>query len=134
MADLVRDDCPTEFDGERSAVDRQQFPFLAEKVKEFIGKKGNRYFRLLYQFHGHIPLVVRLNEKRKFLPVHTVHLNEGMQIRNMLRGLEQCKGWDDHDFDNNWIELTCMAIDREYDPKPYELSEEDKKRFQSSTE
>lgn len=89
-----------------------ELKILSEKLKDFLGKKGVRFFQLLHTFHRGIPLVIKLNVKRKFIPVHTIHLREGMQIRNFLRTQPECKNWDDNDFDNNWIEITTKAVNR----------------------
>ena len=39
-----------------------------------------------------------------------LHFTSGMQVRNFLRGLKQCFGWSDHEFDDNWIEIVRQAI------------------------
>jgi len=42
---------------------------------------------------------------------HAVHFREGMQVRNYMRlANDYCKGWDDHDYDDNWVELIEKCI------------------------
>lgn len=94
----------------------EQILAAASKLAEYIGPKGVRYFQLLHQFHGGIPLVVGLNFQRKGMHAHPIHFREGMQIRNFLRGLPECQDWDEanNDFDDNYLEVLCAAIDRDY--------------------
>ena len=42
---------------------------------------------------------------------HAVHFQEGMQVRNFLRGLEECEGWTTDDFDDYWAKLVEDAIE-----------------------
>jgi hypothetical protein len=43
---------------------------------------------------------------------YSIHLHEGMQIRNHMRELPECKNWNCHDFDNQWIKVvTDIAAD-----------------------
>lgn len=88
----------------------------APKLAEFLGPRGVRYFQLLHQFHGGIPLAVQLNAKRKGMSFHPIHLREGMQIRNFLRDLPECSDWDEnkHEMDDNYLRVLCAAIDRDY--------------------
>ena len=54
--------------------------------------------------------VLKLNQKRKGIPVYPVHLREGMQIRNWMRQQDECKNWTDIDFDDNWTILIEKTI------------------------
>ena len=82
-------------------------------LREWLGPKGVRYFQLLKSFHGTVSPVLRLNAARKFIPVHPVHLREGMQVRNFLRGFPECSEWNAHDYDNNWMAVVEAAISTE---------------------
>lgn len=44
---------------------------------------------------------------------YAVHFNEGMQIRNFLRGTGLCDNWDCHDLDNNWADIVEKVIEEE---------------------
>lgn len=85
---------------------------LLDKLSTFLGPRGVRYFRLLNHFHGNVSPVLRLHETRKRIPHHSVHFNEGMQIRNFLRKLPECAHWTCHDLDNNWARAVEMLVDR----------------------
>ena len=71
---------------------------IVKATRNFLGKDGKKFF------------TVCLIREGSLIPVH---FGPGMQVRNFLRGLEDCEGWTDHDFDNNWIEIVTRAITNE---------------------
>lgn len=68
---------------------------LVEKVRKWLSNDGCKFF---------VEVLLRSGN------LISVHFREGMQVRNFLRKQEECKGWDDHDFDNNWINIIEEAI------------------------
>jgi hypothetical protein len=79
---------------------------LVAKTKKFLGVEGTAFFKKVKQEHGTV--FACWNEGG--IP-HAVHFREGMQIRNFMRGTGLCDGWEDHDFDDNWVELVEQAIE-----------------------
>ena len=84
---------------------------LIKKLYDWLGKENLRWFKHLKGLKGTYSPVLKLNRKRKFIPVHPVHLREGMQIRNWMRQQPECKGWNAHDFDNNWAKLVELTVE-----------------------
>jgi hypothetical protein len=82
---------------------------IADKLIEFLGKDGIRWFGHLKGLTGTCSPVLRLNSKRKGIPVHPVHFREGMQIRNFLRTLKEC---EEINFDDEWCSLVELAVER----------------------
>lgn len=80
---------------------------LVERVKKWLGEAGTAYFKKLKEDHGEIACVIP-----GVIP-HAVHFNEGMQVRNFMRGTGYCQDWNDHDFDNNWVAVVEKAIGEE---------------------
>ena len=80
-------------------------PQVVEAVRGFIKEDGVNYFKTLYEEHGTVSPVLNAGG----IP-HSVHLNEGMQIRNFLRGTKYCKDWNDHDYDNLWAVIIDKLI------------------------
>ena len=78
---------------------------LIKKTKEWLRKDGITFFRGVKEQYGKIN-AVWLEDK---IP-HAVHFREGMRVRNFMRSSGLCEGWDDHDFDNNWINLIKKCI------------------------
>lgn len=78
---------------------------LIEKTKKWLRDEGIQYFRDIKEKYGRIDAV--WNETG--IP-HAVHFREGMQIRNFMRSSGLCKDFDDHDYDNNWVELIEECI------------------------
>ena len=56
-----------------------------DAVAEYLGEENIRYFKHLKGLTGDVFPVLRINRERKGIPIHPVHLREGMQIRNYLR-------------------------------------------------
>lgn len=83
-----------------------------EALYDFLGYDNLRYFDVIKRVKGDINCVLRLNASKRGIPVHPVHLREGMQIRNWMRTRHECTGWTSHDFDNNWVPLVEMAISK----------------------
>jgi len=83
---------------------------LINKFSKWIGNENLRYFKHLNGLTGTYAPVLKLNQKRKGIPVHPVHLREGMQIRNWMRQQKECNGWNDIDFDDNWCNLVELTI------------------------
>ena len=80
-------------------------PFVVNDFKKWLGEKGISYFQSFKKVHGTVSPV--LMDGR--IP-HPVHFCEGMQIRNWMRGHPAFKDYNDHDFDNNWMQLVEEAI------------------------
>ena len=56
-----------------------------DAIKQYLGDENLRYFRHLKGLKGEVFPTLRLNQKKKLIPVHSVYLREGMQIRNWMR-------------------------------------------------
>lgn len=90
---------------------------LVDKVYEWIGEENVRYFKHLKGLTGTVSPVLKLNQKRKFLPAHPVHLREGMQIRNFMRRQPECENWVGNEFDENWVKVIELCIEKHYKSK-----------------
>ena len=80
------------------------------ECKKWLGEDGVRYFKHLKGLTGEYSPLLTLNDKRKGFPFHSVHFNEGMQIRNWMRTQSEFENYTAHDFDDNWmilIEKVC---------------------------
>jgi len=75
---------------------------LVEKLREWLGADGIKFFSEIKEEHGEIA-AVWMDGK---IP-HPVHFREGMQVRNFLR---QHVNWDCHKLDNTWESLVEEAI------------------------
>jgi len=78
---------------------------LIKKVKKWLGLKGIKFFNDNNKKYKRIDAIWLEGG----IP-HVVHFREGMQVRNFLRTLPECKKWNSHDFDNNWVEIVERAI------------------------
>ena len=78
---------------------------MITKVKKWLGKDGIACFRKYKENYGTVSPIF-IEDK---IP-HPVHFREGMQVRNFLRTLEECKDWTSHDFDNKWKDIIEEAI------------------------
>lgn len=87
---------------------------VIKRFQEWLKPKGIRYFQLLKFLKG---TVYPLFTFKKGKYVHPVHFREGMQIRNWMRSQLEFKDYDDHDYDNRWMELVEKAIERKETPE-----------------
>ena len=80
--------------------------------KKWLGEDGIRYFRHLKGLKGTVVPVLNLNkEKNAGIPAWAVHLREGMQIRNWLRGnTELGKKLDSVELDDCYVSILEEAI------------------------
>jgi len=83
---------------------------LIDDLFNWLGDYNLKYFKHLKGLTGTYSPVLKLNKKRKGIPVHPVHFREGMQIRNFMRRHEDCKNWNDIQFDDNWTKLIELTI------------------------
>ena len=81
-----------------------------DKFTIWMGDENLRWFKHLKGLFGTYSPVIKLNAKRKFIPVHPVHLREGMQVRNWMRKQIEFKDFSDTDFDDNCQKLVHEAI------------------------
>ena len=73
---------------------------LIEKTVKWLGKDGIDFFKQCKKKHGKVDAC--------FLDggiPHPVHWREGMQVRNFLRGLDECKDWGAHKLDDSWVDI-----------------------------
>lgn len=75
---------------------------LSQAVFDWMGRENIRWFRLIKHLKGSLDAILKLNYKRKGIPVHPVHWREGMQVRNYLRQRPECKSWTHEEFENGW--------------------------------
>ena len=85
---------------------------LVNKVFNWLGKENIIWFRHVKNLKGSVNCVLKLNFKRKHIPSHPIHFREGMQIRNFMRGTDECKEWNVSDFDNNWSNVIDKCIEK----------------------
>ena len=83
---------------------------LIEATKKWLGQKGIDHFKEIKEKHGRIDAVYNIELEYGSIP-HSVHFNEGMQIRNFMRSTELCKEWTAHDYDDNWVQLMEKVIE-----------------------
>lgn len=76
-----------------------------KSLKEWLREDGINFFKETKEKHGEIAAVYLEGG----IP-HSVHFNEGMQVRNFLRGTKECKDWDCHRLDNDWAKIIEEAI------------------------
>lgn len=85
---------------------------LIDKVFDFLGRENVLWFKHIKGLKGNINCILRLNFDRKHIPIHPIHLREGMQIRNFLRKQPECKGWNDFDYDELWIPIVEKCFEK----------------------
>jgi hypothetical protein len=78
---------------------------IVEAVRTWLGDDGLLFFRNVKSQHGRVDAVWM--EGR--LP-HPVHFREGMQVRNCMRRLPECKDWAAHEYDDRWVGIVEAAI------------------------
>lgn len=90
-------------------LQKELFNSIAIKVKRWLGPKGISLFRRYKRWTGTVSPVFGIKENRS-IP-HPVHFREGMQVRNFLRTLPECRDWSSHDLDNNWAAIVDRALE-----------------------
>lgn len=83
---------------------------LVDKVSDWMGIDNIIWFKHVKGLKGTVNAVLKLNFKRKHLPVHPIHFREGMQIRNFMRAQMETQGWSNEDYDNNWSAVIEKCI------------------------
>jgi len=78
---------------------------IVESVRKWLGAGGIKFFTDLKKKYGRIDAIFMEDG----IP-HPVHFREGMQVRNFLRSLPECKDWTDHQFDDNWVSIIEEVI------------------------
>lgn len=81
-------------------------------VAEYLGDDNIRWFGHIRGLKGSVNCTLKLNFKKKHLPAHPINLREGMQIRNFLRSLPDCKSWSYQDLQAAWVEVLNQLIDQ----------------------
>lgn len=98
---------------------------LIEKTKKWLRPEGIEYFRNIVKEHGEVNAVwfeedetsekglkaIIENARGHSKIPHAVHFREGMQVRNFMRSSGLCDGFDDHDYDDTWVDLIERCIE-----------------------
>lgn len=80
-------------------------PVIVEKLRGYLGNSGRECFQEYLETHGEVcPVFVY-----KGIP-YAVHFREGMQVRNFLRGLDECKDWTHDQFEEDYVKYIEEAI------------------------
>ncbi len=86
-------------------ADKPISTMLAFKTRQWLGTDGAQFFIDVKNKYDKVNAVFDENG----VP-HPVHFREGLQVRNFMRTTNECVGWDDHDYDDNWVKLIEMCI------------------------
>ena len=78
---------------------------IATKLKEWLGPDGINHFQKIKAKYGEINVVWMEGS----IP-HSVHLREGMQVRNKLRNITECS-YSDSWYDDNWVRLVELCLE-----------------------
>jgi hypothetical protein len=89
---------------------QQEDTIIVDKLISELGYEGIALFTMFQDDYGEITPVINVKGDGNISYPHSVHFNEGMQVRNTLREFEECKGWSDHDFDDKYVNLIDLAI------------------------
>ena len=80
---------------------------MVDAVRKYLGVDGIKKLRDIYIKHGSL-LIIEMHDGHP----HSIHFNEGMQVRNCMRKFLNSKGidyWTSHDYDNKWEKITLLA-------------------------
>ena len=81
-------------------------PLIVKSLHKWLGKSGVKLFKEFQVKYGEVcPVFLGKHN----IP-HPVHLREGMQIRNFLRELPECKGWTHDQFEEDYVKYIEEAI------------------------
>ena len=80
---------------------------IVKKTKDWLGEDGIKFFKETKEKYGEIAAVY----SEGGIP-HSVHFNEGMQVRNFLRSTSLCLNWTHHDLDDNWVKIIEIIINK----------------------
>lgn len=83
---------------------------VEDRLYLFMGEDNVRYMEIIKRLKGTYNCVLKLNAKKRGLPVHPVHLREGMQIRNWMRDQPEYKTANDNILDSEWMVLLDKTI------------------------
>lgn len=92
-----------------------QSPEIVTALRTWLGADGTAFFSEMLTKHGRIDALFSVpygdtsTGPQKSFP-HPVHLREGMQVRNFLRGLPETQNWTAHDYDERWVRLVELAL------------------------
>ena len=78
------------------------------EFREFLTPKGQDFFREWIKRHGH-GWQTAVQAGSGAVP-RNVHFQEGMHIRNWMRGRDEFKHWDPQGFDDGWHRLVEAAL------------------------
>lgn len=82
-----------------------------QSFKQWLGDDGIRFFRHLKGLTSTVYPTLRLNYKKKGVPIYPVYLREGIKIRNWMRdNIPNCLDIDQNDIDELSIEMIENAI------------------------
>jgi hypothetical protein len=78
---------------------------VVKKLKKFLGKTGLDFFSECWERYKSVTPVICTGG----IP-HPVHFREGMQIRNFLRIIPECRYWSHENFENEYPAYIEAAI------------------------
>jgi len=81
---------------------------IINALRSWLGETGKKFFTWCYNKYGTVSPVY----DEGGIP-HPVHFREGMQVRNYLRTLLECKDWTCEQLDDNWADLVKEALELE---------------------
>lgn len=90
---------------------------VIEKLHEWLGPKGRHFFRTCAKLYkGDVIPVIRVRidtisplARFQIMP-HAVHFREGMQVRNFLRALPECKDWTFEMIEEGYVDYIKEAM------------------------
>ena len=86
-------------------------PAIVRKLHDWLGSEGRSIFRIWESEYGTVTPII-MEDKYP----HAVHFREGMQVRNFLIGLDECKFWNYDQFENEYPVYIKLAMIDQPDP------------------
>jgi len=105
---------------------KQIDPVVIEKLKTYLDYDGCAFFLMCKEEYRTISPTWIVSKGKNKIP-HPVHLREGMDVRNFIRGLGLLNNWTDKDFDKGWIKaIEIILEDMDKEPIPENLMPKEK--------
>lgn len=89
---------------------------VVSQIQRWLGARGIEYFQEVKELHGTLdaywmePIVA--DYIQQFVP-RSINAQEGKMLRTFMKTLDECKEWDEEDFENQWIPMLEKCIDTE---------------------
>jgi len=91
---------------------------VVESIQGWLGRQGIEHFQDIKELHGTVDAYWAESGVGDLIPQfipRSINSQEGVLLRMFMKTLDECKEWEDKDFESQWVPMLEKSIEDDED-------------------